>query len=66
LTLSPPHSSYSAFVTPAWLNSFVFVKSAMPRHASSEGSAARTISSGISGGRIGRSVFCSREMMPGR
>ncbi len=65
LMRSPPHSSYSAFVTPTVLNPSVFAKSAMPFHASSVGSAARTISSGISGGRIGRSVACRRSLSPG-
>jgi hypothetical protein len=37
----------------------------MPRHASRDGSAARTIWSGISGGSIGRSIACSRSERPG-
>lgn len=64
-TRSPPHSSYSAFVTPTRENSSVCANAAMPRHASNDGSAARTIRSGISGGRIGRNAACRRSERPG-
>src|SRR6266850_7499965 len=64
-TRSPPHSSYSALDTPTLANSSVCANAAIPRHASSDGSAARTILSGISGGRIGRSVTWRRSERPG-
>ena len=64
-TRSPPHSSYSALLTPTRFSSSVCANAAIPRHASIDGSAARTMRSGISGGRIGRSVACSRSARPG-
>ena len=64
-TRSPPHSSYSALLTATRCSSSVCANAAIPRHASNDGSAARTMRSGISGGRIGRSVACSRSARPG-
>ena len=66
LILSPPHSSYSAFVTPTFPNSSVLANSAMPCHASIDGSEARMTPSGISGGRIGRNVAWRRGRRPGK
>ena len=65
LILSPPHSSYSARVTPTFTNSGVLAKSAIPFHASNVGSKARLITSGISIGKFGRRVKCKRSGMPG-
>ena len=62
---SPACSSYSAFVTLTFANSPVFAKSAIPLQASNEGSVARTISKGISGGRMGRREACSLSTRPG-
>lgn len=64
-TRSPPHSSYSALVTATRCSSSVCANAAIPRQASIDGSAARTMRSGISGGRIGRSVACRRSARPG-
>jgi hypothetical protein len=62
---SPPHSSYSVLVTLTVLNSSVFAKSAIPFHASREGSSALTISIGISGGRMGRKLAFNLSTSPG-
>ena len=59
------HSLYSALLTPARFSSSVCANAAIPRYASIDGSAAPTMRSGISGGRIGRSVACSRSARPG-
>lgn len=65
LTLSPPFSSYSSRDTPTVMNSCVMLNVAIPFQASSAASAARMISIGISGGRIGRIVAWRRGMSPG-
>lgn len=65
LILSPPHSSYSAFVTPTRANSSVCAKSAIPLQLSADGSRALTIFKGTSGERMGRRVDSILVARPG-